>query len=227
MKKYTYLTTALALIGASAVAQAKEGFYGNIGIDGGWMFGRTTSDLTVPNTAAGSQTFSTKLGPVGGSFGATLGGAYLTDSNVIVGVDLTGAWGTSKAKADDSSQPYTITSFKQEDTYGIHAVVGYAYTVVQPYMRLGWSHAKFRGTSDSQPSGVGVTRGNAVHNHWESGFALTFGADFCITEGLFIGGYMAHTWYGDFKFNTDGDAPVSYKMTPESDEFRVRLKYMF
>lgn len=227
MKKLIYLTTAVAAMAGAAMVDAKapEGFYGTVGVDGAYLLGRTKVDTERLNIAANmTDKSTTDLGPKGGAFGVFLGGMYVTDSAFFVGLDVSGSWGSATAKHDDKENDFKIT-FKQKENYGVNASLGAAFDVAQPYVKFGYVRGKLRGEVDGDVNTYNI--GYGKEEKWESGFLLGLGADFCVSEGLFIGAAFNHVWYSDFNLTSNGTQPKKLKMKVESDEMRVRLKYAF
>ena len=218
MRKISVLCMA-ALVGAAPLAADFSflGFKGFIGADGGWTNARVTNDTTVNNVLSTSN-----LAVTGGNIGLFVGGLHTFDNHMNVGIEGIASWQGANGRRRGSSQPYFMESSKQQQTFGINALVGFACPNMMPFMRLGWSSSRFEMNYSAQ-----APQGYASRQVTKSGFLLGIGADFPVAEGICIGGAFDHTWYGNFNLSSDGRQPAEMKITPETDRFTMRVKFVF
>ena len=193
------------------------GFKGFLGADGGWSNARAVNEATVNSIGSKSD-----LSLVGGNIGLFVGGIHTFDNHVNVGIEGIASWQAAQGRRQGSSQPYFMEYAKQKQTFGINALVGFACPNMMPFLRLGWSSSRFDVRYSAQPQ-----QGYGARDVTKSGFLLGVGADFPVAEGVCIGGAFDHTWYGNFTYETDGKQPAFLKVTPSTDRFTARVKFVF
>ncbi|TGW15835.1 hypothetical protein EIL50_00480 [bacterium NHP-B] len=218
MKKISLLALSSALVGAAFVGHADDhGFKAFLGVDGGFVNTRSVVDKTGSGMSSTSD-----MAVTGGDVGLFVGVMHVFDNSISLGLEGTAAWIGSTGRIQDLDQPRAMNVLQQKNAYGINALVGFACPAMHPFIRMGWSNSKF----DASYSAENL-EGWGARQVSKSGFLLGIGADFCVYEGIYVGGSLDHTWYGNFSYETDGSAPVNVKMSPETDKLTVRLKFVF
>ena len=219
MKKLSILCSAAALLGAASLGWSDhhQGVRGFIGADGGWAFGRGVIEKTRDDVLGTSN-----IGLVGGDVGVFLGAMYAFDNHFCLGIEGTAGWMGAGGRIQGSVQPLSMNYLRQKNAFGVNALLGFACPLVHPYLRAGWSNAKFEGKYSALDN-----EGWGARSVSKSGFLLGLGADFCVADGVFVGGAFDHAWYGSFTYETDGTNTVKLKVSPQTDKFTVRLKFVF
>ena len=193
------------------------GFKAYLGADGGWSNARVINEVTVNNFGTRSD-----LSLTGGNIGVFVGGIHTFDNHVNVGIEGMASWQAAQGRLQGYSQPYSMEHIKQKQTFGLNALVGFTCPNMMSFLRLGWSSARFNADySAFAPQGYGSRQVT------KSGFLLGVGADFPVADGVCIGGAFDHTWYGSFTYESDGVQPASLKVSPSTDRFTMRVKFIF
>lgn len=201
--KTTALT--LALSATSTAAFAADAFYV------GALIGHNSTDIEVSEdwTPSSYDGFSAS----GADIGVFAGYKKQIDDAFYVAGEV--EYARSSADNEITAGADTLKTSK-DSSYGVAARLGYDMGQIAPYVRLGYTRAKF----EQELSGTLTAKGDESKSGWSVGA----GAEVAITDNLALRGEYVRTDYSKITA-TDGTNTITYD--PTEHMTRVGIAYRF
>lgn len=157
-------------------------------------------------------------------YGTYFGGGFFAGAELGLGVD--GArFGNRRAGTANINGTSTAVRFKSKSNvnYGIAGRVGYVFSSVLPYVKVGFEgHGAVKLTTTD---GTQLTYGGKPVNLRRNGLLLGGGVDYALTQNVFVRAEYTHNFGTRARFNLNGAKVAEFK-TP-TDTFLIGAGYRY
>lgn len=195
---------ALLAVAGSAHAGGFDGAYVGLNI------GHNSTDTKIAEDWTPS---SFELGASGVDYGLMGGYGQTIDNNIFLGAEVEGNLSSADSKITNGTDTLKLS---KQHSYGVAVRAGYDMGQVLPYVRVGYTRAKF----ESKLSGTYTGKGSDTLG----GIAVGAGLEAKVSDNMSLRGEFVHTAYSK-STDTDGTNTISAK--PTENVARVGLAYRF
>ena len=208
MKKILLSALASTVLSGATLAGAPcfNGAYLGAGLDYMQEKVKLDGSLTIAGqTRSGSETLSSKGAgfKIFGGYGTVISGGFYLGGELTLGMDR--LVGSKKDEDFDANKKVN---------YGVAARAGYVFSNVLVYGKVG-----YEGRPSAKVAGVNIRR---------DGFILGAGADFAVTNNVFVRAEYVHGFgFKTSKSGAVGNVAANVNLKPSTDTFLIGAGYKF